>query len=79
MADHGVPPSPNVVFTAQNCPPAKTLSLAETPTRLKAMDTARQERLINWGYAICDVAMRRHGGSQASPPGRFPYPDTGLA
>jgi NTE family protein len=23
-------------------------------------DRAAQERLIHWGYAVCDAAMRRH-------------------
>ena len=34
--------------------------LATVKTRLKAMNSATQERLINWGYAICDTALRRH-------------------
>ena len=52
--------------------------LAEIPTRLQAMDRDEQERLINWGYAICDAALRAHvdpakfGISFVSP--RFPYP-----
>ncbi len=33
--------------------------LAETPTRLKRLDTRHQERLINWGYAVCDAAIRK--------------------
>jgi NTE family protein len=28
---------------------------ARTPTRLKALSNKDQERLINWGYVICDV------------------------
>ena len=42
--------------------------LAETKTRLKKMAPVLQERLINWGYAICDTAMRRHVVSGAPPP-----------
>ncbi len=34
--------------------------LAEIPTRLQAMDRADQDRLMNWGYAICDAAIRAH-------------------
>lgn len=41
------------------CPLEKTLAPAQTKTRLKRLDGAIQERLINWGYAICDAAMRR--------------------
>ena len=46
--------------------------LASVKTRLKAMDDATQERLINWGYAICDTALRRHVTSDVPPPA-FPY------
>ncbi len=33
-----------------------------------------QERLINWGYAICDAAMRRWVDASLPPPTAFPYP-----
>ena len=49
--------------------------LGGLPTRLGAMPGALQERMINWGYAICDAAMRRHVVSGAAPPA-FPYPTT---
>jgi NTE family protein len=32
-----------------------------------------QERLINWGYAVCDAAMRRHVDASLSAPDNFPY------
>jgi NTE family protein len=32
--------------------------LAETPTRLEEMPRDHQRRLANWGYAICDAALR---------------------
>jgi NTE family protein len=32
-----------------------------------------QERLINWGYASCDAAMRAFGGASNQPPAKFPY------
>jgi hypothetical protein len=54
------------------CPKEKTLTLAATPTRLKRLDGVRQERLINWGYAVCDTAMRRHVAATATR-GAFPY------
>jgi NTE family protein len=50
------------------CPNARTMELANTPTRLKAMGEELQQRLVNWGYAICDAAIRKHI-SQAIPPG----------
>ena len=59
---------------ALDCPVAKTAELARTPTRLKAMDDRLQERLINWGYAVCDAAMRSYGKVTGAPRPVFPYP-----
>jgi NTE family protein len=70
--DYGPPPG------SLPCPPKQTGALAATPTRLKAMDALLQERLINWGYAICDVGMRRWVMPQASAPAGFPYPAAGV-
>jgi NTE family protein len=42
-------------------------------TRLKRLDSVVQERLINWGYAVCDAAMRTHVLLGAAAPA-FPYP-----
>src|SRR5215208_1611096 len=42
------------------CDPVLPKRLAETPTRLAKLDPALQERLINWGYAVTDAAMRAH-------------------
>jgi NTE family protein len=56
------------------CPLDRTTALAQVKTRLKAMDADGQERLINWGYAICDAAMRRHVEPSAPKPAGFPYP-----
>jgi NTE family protein len=55
-----------------SCPFERTLALAETPTRLKRLDDGLQERLINWGYAVCDAALRRHVDTRI-PKGKFPY------
>ena len=60
------------------CPYDKTLILAETPTRLKKLDEALQERLINWGYAVCDAAIRRHVDSSIDAPHGFPYAKEGV-
>jgi NTE family protein len=56
-----------------NCPENRTLELAQTPTRLEALDPQYQERLINWGYAICDTAIRAHLDDKY-PKGVLPYP-----
>lgn len=64
------------------CPPEKTLKLAETPTRLKRLEPEHQEHLINWGYAVCDAALRAHCiplmrdkyGIDVNQTPVFPYP-----
>ena len=60
------------------CPYAQTLKLSETPTRLSRLGAAQQERLINWGYAVCDAAMRKHVDPALPRPAAFPYPDQGV-
>jgi NTE family protein len=49
--------------------------LAAIPTRLAAIPDDEQERLINWGYAICDAALRKHLAAEvpAGRPPKFPY------
>ncbi|MCK1332152.1 patatin-like phospholipase family protein [Bradyrhizobium sp. CW9] len=42
------------------CSTRNSSTLAEVPTRLEAMPRNLQDRLINWGYAICDAALRAH-------------------
>ena len=49
------------------------LALAGVPTRLARMDDLLQERLINWGYLMCDTALRAHV-DQTIAPGKLPYP-----
>lgn len=56
------------------CPFESTTQLAETATRLKRLDDATQERLINWGYAVCDAALRKHVDPDLKPTPKFPYP-----
>jgi NTE family protein len=60
------------------CPSVRTGELAATPTRLKAMDASLQERLINWGYAICDVALRTRFDVSLPAPTQFPYPASAI-
>jgi NTE family protein len=64
--------------TALPCPCTRTLALAAIPTRLHAMDGELQQRLINWGYAVCDAAMRAHVVSTAQAPSAFPYPESSV-
>jgi NTE family protein len=58
------------------CPFERTLHLAKTPTRLKALDAVLQKQIINWGYAVCDAGLRRHFDSQIPLPPGFAYPDS---
>ncbi len=62
------------------CPHAKTISIAQIPTRLMALRSTDQERIINWGYAVTDAAVRRYipDCKDAPPPTTFPYPSTEL-
>lgn len=55
------------------CPYDKTLELALLPTRLWRFSPQNQERLINWGYAVCDAAMRRHVDPSLPNNAEFPY------
>ena len=66
IADYNTP-------NALPCPVEKTIKLAAEKTRLKRLDAIVQERLINWGYAITDAAMRRWVNPGLSAPSGFPY------
>ena len=50
-----------------------THSLSRIRTRLNHFSADEQERLINWGYALTDAAMRRHIIEKGAPPGKLPY------
>lgn len=54
--------------------------LALLKTRLAKMDDTLQERLINWGYAVCDAAVRAYVDEwkDAPAPQGFPYPGRGV-
>ncbi|HTQ67879.1 MAG TPA: patatin-like phospholipase family protein [Solirubrobacteraceae bacterium] len=56
---------------------AQVRALAGVPTRLAALGGRLQEQLINWGYVMCDTAVRAHI-APGQPAGRLPYPDAGL-
>lgn len=79
LADYGL-------ADALPCPVEATRVLADTPTRLKRMEPELQDRLINWGYAVCDAALRRYapaevgggaGGGRGVIPA-FPYRGAGV-
>jgi NTE family protein len=60
------------------CGSEATLKLAELATRLQALDALDQERLINWGYAVCDAGLRSHLNPELPPPRGFPYGQAGV-
>jgi NTE family protein len=59
---------------ALRAPIRRTTELARLPTQLRPFKEGMDERLINWGYAICDTAVRKHFGQPNDPPATFPYP-----
>lgn len=71
IGDYGLPSS-------LPCPVEATKKLAGVSTRLAALDPQAQERLINWGYAIADTAVRKWVAPDLPPPAGFPYPGVGV-
>lgn len=63
---------------ALDVPDARAKELAHVATRLKKLEPRLQERLVNWGYAICDTAMRKHVETGAARPSTLPYPEAGI-
>lgn len=56
-----------------DCPFEQTKLLAKLSTRLKRIDQATQEKLINWGYAVCDASLRQYLDKSISLPKGFPF------
>lgn len=66
-------PDPPIEFLP--APYEATQKLAAVPTRLSNTPDEVQHRLINWGYAVCDAALRTHASDIAADvPAKFPYP-----
>jgi NTE family protein len=59
--------------------PAQARVLAAVPTRLKELADPLQMRLMNWGYVICDTAVRRWVDPAAPRPAGVPYPEAPIA
>jgi len=60
------------------CPFEKTTELAEIPTRLAKLPECQRKQLINWGYAVADVAIRKHLDNTIPAPTGFPYPEEAI-
>ncbi len=67
------------------CPPTRTAELAQVATVLQRLPYHIPERLVNWGYAICDAAIRKHCvpvmerlNLPINPPQKFPHNDIGV-
>src|SRR5690606_34906778 len=57
----------------------QTAALRKVRTRLSPFNEKEQSELINWGYALCDAAMRKHMGIGTRPsawpvPGAYAFP-----
>jgi NTE family protein len=63
---------------AFDCPVEATTKLANVKTRLHALDDVVQERLVNWGFAVCDAAMRKHVAPELERPAELPYRASGI-
>jgi len=71
IAHYGLP-------DALPCPHDATMALAKVATRLKRLPDETQEKLINWGYAATDAALRKHVDPGIAKPEGFPYPERGV-
>jgi NTE family protein len=69
IADYGL-------ADAYTIPHEQSMQLANLRTRLKAVDDDTQERVISWGFAVCDTALRAHY-DPALPRPPLPYPVSG--
>jgi NTE family protein len=56
------------------CPYPATRLLAGLPTRLATMPVEVRRRLINWGYASADAAVRSYVEPSLPAPAGLPYP-----
>jgi NTE family protein len=58
-----------------DCPPERTRALAAVRTRLTKLSTVQRHRLMNWGYASADAAVRSYVEPSLTAPSGFPFPD----
>ena len=56
------------------CPFSATRLLADLPTRLTKIPAETRKKLINWGYASADAAIRSYVEPSLPSPAGMPYP-----
>ena len=56
------------------CTPDGIDKLAKVGTRLKPFPVVLRYRLINWGYLVCDAALRAYVDQDLPIPDELPYP-----
>ena len=71
IADYGLP-------SAWPCDPERTMQLARVKTGLARLNRTTQERLVNWGYAVSDAAMRTWVTPGANAPDKVPFPGSAI-
>ncbi len=74
----GSDPSRYPAAVALPCSFERITELAAVVTDLADKSDRLQERLINWGYAICDTALRSWVAPGLRAPTDFPYPRSGV-
>lgn len=73
-------PSKLVPENALPCSLADASSLAAVPTRLSNLGDDVSEKLVNWGYAICDRSVRaNYKGPMRTVVPAWPFPKRALA
>ncbi|HUW28846.1 MAG TPA: patatin-like phospholipase family protein [Sulfuriferula sp.] len=65
---------PDALVTDNNA----TAALEDIPTRLNSFAPREQGHLINWGYALADVALRTRAHFALDPPQGWPVPEWSL-
>jgi NTE family protein len=68
----------NFPVSVLNADRKTTIKLAELGTRLYALRKEEQERLINWGYVVCDAGLRSHVPEAEVDDRPLPYPNEAL-
>ena len=75
----GTPIQKYKLTNSLDVPASKTKEIAGIRTRLNPFSEKEQCELINWGYAVCDAAVRAHWMTGEIPPTDGVYPNFRLA